>query len=326
MHNKHTRSRLFFLLAGPILTACLLLPACDTVDETPGNERESLEERLVGTWYLRAHVNERFLTVSADQTILDPMSPGGGEIVLSGAASDTLRFLQLHPHWDSGDPDALVVDATNIPLDYGGPPHDGEGVFDLPPTLELRHGRGSSYARLRVGDYEFRADGSTGSIRFDDQSNALSLHDLALTNGREGTVIADGTLTAATRAVQANAPILFDSFVSDLPRSSYYRFDADGTFAARYQGSRASGTWRVEDEHVVLSGEDLGLGEVVTLQVNGDTLVHRTRQDLCEDYDRYYPHTSCFAAFELSNGIRAGTLSQTEDLTERWWIRSPAPE
>ena len=325
------RDTRYKILASSLLIASAFLSSCDAINDVPENEPESLEERLVGRWFYRGVVSKRFLTVSSEQTILDPTRPGAGAIILSGAVSDTLRYLQLN--FLAPEDPKLYAEATDVSVDSEGLAFDGNGLSTFPQPIILEYPLQSpSYVGLKIGADKsiFLPEGTAETISFDHQLRTLSAHNLALTNSDGETVTANGSLMSATRTVPAGSPSLFNIEVINVPRFRYYDFEMDGTYTY-YECDRcindfrktSFGTWRVTDDgHVALS-DTSNTENSITYRFSDNALIHSSRVDFCGDHPPYPSTTAeCLAAHEQSNGVRAGTLTKVEFVNESMWTPS----
>ena len=301
--------------------ACLVLAlglaGCDSGGAGSGtDDGDEARAALVGTWRLQRTAGETFLTSSTTQQVIDPNAPGEGQITLSGDVEGALMHLRR----------ALPTSGNTAPVVASTGPVSDIGVLD-PSITDLRFSAGGSAcaslfngagACLYAGEAAWYAYDQTAGLTYDAQRFTLSADGVVLSEADgDGTVTADGSLTAATQTLPAGEATLvddFSNFVGDLDPETegavYVEFAEDGTFTAQAVGFYVTtGTWQLEDGALVIdSGEERVFpAERIAYQVSQDQL---TFEDLENQYTFKVVNTANLpAAYGAAYGAEEGTLT-----------------
>ncbi len=217
-----------------LLAFVLVLSGCDSGNPPAVPAQPS----IVGTWAIQSRVQNTYATLEQTQRALDFFSPVGGELVVSGAVSASLRYLEARYSDPVGDGSLRGYSFRNVPAASGQRPLVTFGVTDT----------GSAVVS------ETRADGSMHGFYVEDPPNtalfSLGADTVRVARARyveSGTgaeVFVSGVLVLPHRTIPGGAETLVrsqaPSFDLDDQRLT---FNADGTFRATFGNSTSTGRW-----------------------------------------------------------------------------------
>ena len=278
-----------------------------------GCERPGFDEErtVVGSWVEDRRTIRTFLSVDEEQTILDPMEPGQGEITLSGHVETTLTYMRhgVNPFLDLFP--LLVSDTPVIEVAYAEEFNRGAVVLELPENPRQ--------ASVYVGRSRYLVDPDrTAAINVDKSRGTVALNDVPFTRDRRDTIFASGTLEGATMTLSAGSSTQVSTLIQEWPADerTTYRFKPDSTLLiVPAAGDTSRHRWRREDDELVLRFTG-GATSRYSYRVRGEELFLETTY-ACEEEQR----DNCLGFPEFAYGVREGTLTGARQVWERHFMR-----
>jgi len=215
-----------------VIISLLIIWSCETEEES---DIPITVDEIIGTWMVDAE-HDIQITTNTDISILDINSYGTGEITVSGAHSESLKYMNLVQNFYYSS--SLFITVQNQPFNQNSLPLYEYGIFS---TSEYNY----SFFDVEI-DTNFDSNEYYGSPTFTLDEFTLTLVD-TLTSDSNSVVIS-GTLTGASIDIPANSPTSISSiFQFDDDETETMTFNEDGTFIDimtwEDEEDTSSGTW-----------------------------------------------------------------------------------